>query len=185
MISSVHWLIVVLLNVFPLACKRALFRHNLRDVWAAKNCKYLSAAFKWQSNWLLPVLHSSALQSIFRCSVGPWFLLITETDESVFWADEHSRRESRVTAADTLHAPRCHWVASGQVGPPQGDQYRGPHAYTSGINFAEYIQVMTVIGWSNDDTMFLFIRGFHRKVLVIWWRLETSELHPNSWLRMS
>lgn len=136
------------------------------------------------SYWLLPVIHSSALWSKFRCSVGPWFLLFTETDESVFWADEHSRRESRVTAANTLHASRCHWVASGQMGPPQGDQYRGPHAHTSGINFAEYIQVMTAVGWSNDDTMFLFIRGFHRKVLVIWWRLEMSELHPNLFLRM-
>jgi hypothetical protein len=45
------------------------------------------------------------------------------------------------------------------------------------------IKEMT-FGWSNEDTMFLFIRGFHRKVLVTWWRLEMSELHPNSWFRL-
>lgn len=42
-----------------------------------------------------------------------------------------------------------------------------------------------VFGWSNDDNMFLIIRGFHWKVFVIWWMLEMSELWPNSLLSES
>jgi hypothetical protein len=101
---------------------------------------WCSMLFAQQRNKMIKIINSWFFSVIFQihchcilCSVGPCFLLITETDESVFWADEHARGESRVTAADTLHAPRRHWVASGQVGSPQGNKHRGPHAYTSGI----------------------------------------------------
>jgi len=40
--------------------------------------------------------------------------------------------------------------------------------------------VGAVVCWSSDDNVILIIRGFHRKIFVIWWRLEMSELHSNA-----